>query len=208
MSYVIFKNKNTNKKLVYYPCAKNANSSAKLFFVNHLGIENQYIFPYDNKPSYEITINDFKNKKNLTNFLPNYQPFQIVAADYKCCIIRNPIERFISAYTSRILFHKDISFRNYSVDMVLEKLHIGNFENKHFLPQTYSLGNNLNYYTFYSDVNDIKFFEQKVNDFFGKKIKFPKIHKSQKKLNINLTNLQINKIKKIYSDDYNLISNL
>ena len=29
--YVIFTNKNTKRKLVYYPVAKNANSSAKLF---------------------------------------------------------------------------------------------------------------------------------------------------------------------------------
>ena len=29
--YAIFTNKNTNRKLVYYPVAKNANSSAKLF---------------------------------------------------------------------------------------------------------------------------------------------------------------------------------
>ena len=31
--YGIFKNKNTNKTIVYYPCPKNANTSAKLFFL-------------------------------------------------------------------------------------------------------------------------------------------------------------------------------
>ena len=31
----IFQNRNTGRKLVYYPVAKNANSSAKLFFLKH-----------------------------------------------------------------------------------------------------------------------------------------------------------------------------
>ena len=39
IDYGIFSNKVTNKKLVYYPVAKNANSSAKLFLIKRLGLE-------------------------------------------------------------------------------------------------------------------------------------------------------------------------
>ena len=46
--YGIFINKNNGKKLVYYPCPKNANSSAKLFFAKHLGVDSQFIFISDN----------------------------------------------------------------------------------------------------------------------------------------------------------------
>ena len=42
--YLILTNKLTKKKLVYYPVAKNANSSAKLFLIKHLGIENKLIW--------------------------------------------------------------------------------------------------------------------------------------------------------------------
>ena len=63
--YGIFINKNNGKKLVYYPCPKNANSSAKLFFAKHLGVDSQFIFISDNIPqnkqTIEITVFDKKN---------------------------------------------------------------------------------------------------------------------------------------------------
>ena len=37
-SGALFKN-NRKEFLVYYPCKKNANSSAKLFFMKHVGFE-------------------------------------------------------------------------------------------------------------------------------------------------------------------------
>ena len=73
---------------------------------------------------------DFNKKKNLVNFLPCKQPFSKVDVDLKCCIIRNPIDRFISSYKNRILFHKDINFIDHSIDMVLDKLESNLFENK------------------------------------------------------------------------------
>ena len=48
--YGIFENKKTNKKLVYYPCAKNANSSAKLFFIKHADKEDKVYFIDDTVP--------------------------------------------------------------------------------------------------------------------------------------------------------------
>ena len=52
ITYAIFQNKNTGKKLVYYPVAKNANSSAKLFFLKHLKIDKNYYFLSDKVPEY------------------------------------------------------------------------------------------------------------------------------------------------------------
>ena len=73
-TYGIFKNKKSGKKLVYYPCPKNANSSAKLFFAKHLGIENKFFFIEDdiqgfNKKKYSEYENKHKDKQNLINFL-------------------------------------------------------------------------------------------------------------------------------------------
>ena len=39
-----FTNERTNKTLIYYPVAKNANSSAKLFLIEHLGLKNKFYF--------------------------------------------------------------------------------------------------------------------------------------------------------------------
>ena len=46
------------------------------------------------------------------------------------------------------------------------------FENSHFFPQTYFLGNDLKYYTIVANTENIYEFEQKVNSFFDNKIKF------------------------------------
>ena len=51
-TYPIFKN-NKNETLVFYACAKNANSSAKLFFAKHLGIENNFFFIEDDIPKHK-----------------------------------------------------------------------------------------------------------------------------------------------------------
>jgi hypothetical protein len=204
-TYGIFENKKNNKKLVFYPCAKNANTSAKLFFLKHLGIENKFIFLSDKIPKYKQTKNQFLGKKNLNLFLSVKKPFSIINADYKCCIIRHPIDRFLSAYKNRILFHKDKKFGDHTIDMILKKLENGLFENRHFLPQTYFLGDSLNYYTFYSDLKNIKYFEEKVNEFFGKKIEFPKLQIGGKEFDIKLSTQQINKIEKIYAKDFKLI---
>ena len=79
--YVFFVNKKNNKKLVYYPCPKNANSSAKLFFARHLGIENKFLFLGDEKPRYlqDKSIYLKENKIPLSNWLPSKQKFLTVA---------------------------------------------------------------------------------------------------------------------------------
>lgn len=205
-SYGIFENKNKTKKLVFYPCPKNANSSAKLFFARHLNISDHFIFLGDEIPRFLQKKDDFKNKKNLVNFLPSKQPFVKVEADYKCCIVRDPIKRFISTYKNRILYHQDEEFYNHSLDMIIEKLENNLFENKHFLPQTFFLGNDLGYYDFYANVNNISIFEKKINEFFNKNIKFPRIQTGGKDYNINLNSFQVNKINKIYKADFDFIS--
>ena len=91
--------------------------------------------------------------------------------------------------------------------MILEKLENNLFENRHFLPQNYFLGNNLNYFSFYADVKNKKIFVEKVNDFFEKTIEFPRLQIGGSKNNIELKKNQINRLKKIYEDDYKLLLN-
>ena len=168
--YLIFTNKNTNKKLVYYPVAKNANSSAKLFLIRHLNLEDKFYFEEDSIPLYQkkTTNHNYDKKLNIVNFIPSYTRFKEVDADDKACILRDPIERFISCYKNRILFHKDENFFNHSINQVLEKLENNFFENKHFLPQTYWLGKHLNYFTIIADIKKLQPFISGINSFFNK----------------------------------------
>ena len=211
MDYGIFTNTKTNKSLVYYPVAKNANSSAKLFFLKHLNLQDNFFFIEDDVPRHahnEKLYEQYENKKNLINFLPPYVPFKKIIADEKCCLIRDPIKRFISSYKNRILFHKDKNFFDHTVDMILEKLENDFYENRHFLPQSYWLGSDLSYFTIVTNVSNIKPFVDQVNNFFGKIIDFPHIQTSERGLDFELNVNQIKKVKKIYSRDYDLIGSL
>ena len=212
ITYAIFQNRNTGRKLVYYPVAKNANSSAKLFFLKHLKIDKNYYFLSDKVPEYKINEESkYKNldkKYNLVNFLPSYTPFEKIDVDEKCCIIRNPIKRFISAYKNRVLFHKDFGFRNLNINEIIEKLENNSFDNRHFLPQSYWLGSDLRYFTIVSNISNMETFINGVNNFFQNKVEFPRIQTGGADENITLTDSQIIKLKKIYSSDYALIGDL
>ena len=89
--------------------------------------------------------------------------------------------------------------------MVIEKLENNLFENEHFLPQTYFLGNDLKYYTIVANTENIYEFEKKVNFFFGKTIQFPKIQIGGNQFNLKLNKSQLDKIKKIYIQDFDLL---
>ena len=209
ITYAIFQNRNTGRKLVYYPVAKNANSSAKLFFLKHLKIDKNYYFLSDKVPEYKVNEDSkYKNldkKYNLVNFLPSYTPFEKIDVDEKCCIIRDPIKRFVSAYKNRVLFHKDFGFRNLNINEIIEKLENNSFDNRHFLPQSYWLGSDLRYFTIVSNVSNMATFINGVNNFFQNKVEFPRIQTGGADENITLTDSQIIKLKKIYSSDYALI---
>tara|TARA_Y100000022_G_C13217811_1_gene360784 strand:- start:74 stop:724 length:651 start_codon:yes stop_codon:yes gene_type:complete len=200
--YGIFKNKD-NKTLVYYPVPKNANSSAKYFLAKHCGVDKNFKKVIDlNDPNSKIENDDVQSEKTkpaISSFLPSKQKFAVTDADIKACIIREPIDRFISAYTNRVLFRKDQGFFEHSIDMVIEKLRQGRFENKHFLPQTYFLGKNINYFNLICCMDSLKIFEDAVNQFFKNKIIFPWIETKSSKL--KLSKKQRFDLKEIYADD-------
>ena len=207
--YGIFTNHN-EEKLAYYPCPKNANSSAKLFFANHLGIAEKFLFLGDNLPRHlqDKSIYIKEKKIPLSNWLPSKQKFSKIVAEHKCCIVREPVQRFISAYKNRILYHKDKNFYDHTVDQVIKKLENNQFENKHFLPQTFFLGNDINYYTHVGLVNNLLSFKEYINNFFGKKIDFPKIQKGGNEIDLTLSTEQKNKIKQIYKLDYEFLESV
>lgn len=209
MEQVVFKNKN-NKTLVYYPVPKNANTSVKSLFASILGIENKFDYrdgtPRYKRPS-ETMLLKSGAKPSISSFFKNYEPFVELNVDIKICIVRDPLERFISAYENRVLFHRDRGFQDYRVDKVLEELINGNFENKHFLPQTYFLGSNLKYFTHVYKIYELNLLYKNLIDFFdiNMKLKIPHLQTGRSK-KITLNKFQIKKIKNIYKKDYILLN--
>ena len=125
--YPVFVNKKNNEKLAFYPVKKNANTSSKFFFASHLGIEDKFFYLEDKIPRFKQTQkmhDSFKNKSNLVNLYQGKYAFQKINVEYKSCIVRDPLERFLSAYKNRILFHKDEDFNNHTVNEVIEKLEL------------------------------------------------------------------------------------
>ncbi len=202
MSIYAFFSNNLNQKLVYYPIPKNANTSAKYFFIKHCGLEDQFNTPIDlNDQNKNQEIN---NKKSIASFIPSKQKFEIVKADFKACILRDPFKRFISAYTNRVLYRKDPGFFEHSVDMVLEKLENKKFENKHFLPQSFFIGKDLDYFDICCCTNTLDIFEKAINSFFKREIKFPRVKSNSSHLSLELSKHQLKKLSCIYEDDISL----
>ena len=205
-TYAIFHNKLTKKKLIYYPCPKNANTSAKMFFARHCNVEKDYLFLGDDIPQKKQTAAHYLGKKNIIKIIPSKQPFERKDVDIKCCIVRDPLKRYVSAYKNRILYHDDPQFNKHTIEMILNKLENNNFENKHFLPQTYFLGDDLDYYSFWATTEKISEFVENVNNFFGSQIDFPRFQTGGGDINIKLSNSQAERIKKIYISDYKLLN--
>ena len=94
------------------------------------------------------------------------------------------------------------------INEIIEKMENNLFDNRHFLPQSYWLGNNLKYFTIVSNISNMETFINGVNNFFQNKVDFPRIQTGGTEEKIDLTNSQITKLKKIYSSDYDLIGDL
>ena len=210
MKLPVFKNKNL-ETLVFYPVPKNANTTAKALFASIIGVEDKFAYreniPKHKRPS-ETHLMKLGAKPSITGFFMNYEKFAKLNVDLKICIIRNPLERFISAYENRVLFHKDKGFFELSIDQVLDQLTLGNFENKHFLPQYYFLGEDLSYFTHIYKMNEIHLFYNTLLNYFNvkNKINIPHLQTGRSK-KITLTKTQINKVKSIYKTDYILLDN-
>ena len=113
----------------------------------------------------------------ITNMGYWYKGFKEVNSSYKVCVKRDPISRFLSCYTDKVLREGIIKV---SIDELLnnwdclktgreDPLKPGSYylEN-HFLPQTYYLGSNIDYYDYVFDVSEVgtkvkKFLEEKLD---------------------------------------------
>ncbi len=196
----------TNKKgqtMIFYPVPKNANTSAKYFLIKHMDKESEYKTPIDLNDENAIRYLS-KELPKVTNFLPSKQEFDFAVADEKAVILREPIKRFISAYANRVISDEVGQFRGHTLDQVIDRLLNGYFGDKHFKPQTWFIGTDLNYYSIIGTTENIKPFVDGINKFFEKNIKFPRVLSRSSDIKVKLNQSQINKLKNIYSKDIEL----
>jgi hypothetical protein len=217
----IFTDQNNNFSI--YECPKVGGSTLRTW-ISYAGTEyknlNYFVEYKDNGYISESTL----TYNSIEEFGYDFSLFKEVEGE-KICIKRDPVERFISCYTDKIIREKNItealngSEVNYEyIDHFLdnfygilethEKIHYSQRDSGvkylwyHFIPQTFHYGNDISYYDYVFDVSEINtslktYLESKW------KIELPLIHcRNQKDSKITLTEEQKEKVKNIYKEDY------
>lgn len=213
-AYRVFQKKN-GSNLVFYPVPKNANSSFKKLFVELLNIDEKFIFlddeiPMIKKYQYENKLDD---KNWLWSFLPPKPKFMKLPESLnaiKLAVVRDPVDRFLSAYNNRVLWHQDNDFQNLSIKGVISNLKQNNFQNLHFLPQTYFLGSDPNYFTKISIMPSMNGMIDEICNFFEKKLSLKQLQTNHGLNPISKVELKeyIDDLKIIYYEDYKFINSI
>ena len=125
------------------------------------------------------------------------------------CVVRDPVERFVSAFTNRILFHKKPQ-----VDLTIEQF-IREFDRLliqrvfadariHFTTQVNYIGRNPSLYTHIFNLKELYKLKELLENYTG--IKLPNLHlqKSENTQKPVLNTQQIDWIKNRYKIDYEI----
>jgi len=124
--------------------------------------------------------------------------------DIRFCLVRDPVQRFLSGYVNRVLFAKEIP--HLPIEDFIDDFQ--NLKNRHwtvrhhFSPQVKNIGHNLEFYTHIFDINEINSVFSLMSEFSGKEIKPFKTQTSNGMKKPNITSEYVNKIKEIYDIDY------
>jgi len=217
----IFTDQNNNFSI--YECPKVGGSTLRTW-ISYAGTEYKnldYLVEYkDNGYISESTL----TYNSIEEFGYDFSLFKEVEGE-KICIKRDPVDRFVSCYTDKILREKNIPealvngevnydyldnfLENfYSILEDHEKVHYSQRESGvkylwyHFIPQTSHYGTDINYYDHVFDITEI---DMSLKTYLEEKwkISLPTIHcRNQKDSKIKLTDHQIEKVKEIYKEDY------
>lgn len=178
-----------NKTVSYNPTPKCACSTVKAMLMEA-----------SNDKELCITENNFEfvHEKNATRI------FYKEEADYKFCIIRDPVERFVSGYSNRVLYHRDISFFefDYFLKNFLDFYRIYPKINHHFSPQVAFIGTDPEYYDRIFWISELNELGERLTEIAGKKIEPKRLQTGGSDKKPALTAQQKETIKQIYKNDY------
>ena len=156
------------------------------------------------------TLKNRKTSRGCPIFYPPREGFMtcgLFGSSTESRYCADPIDRFFSAYNNRVLWHEDLEFRGLSVGEVICELERGNFENKHFLPQTYFLGTSPSYYTHLAVMPDLTPALSGIQEFFGKDIALPRlqVRHGESKAQVESHENFKSRLMKVYAADYEFI---
>tara|TARA_S200002703_G_scaffold40851_6_gene35580 strand:+ start:8578 stop:9237 length:660 start_codon:yes stop_codon:yes gene_type:complete len=208
------KNK-SNETLVFYDVPKNASTTIKKLFIDHLNLSDEYSFfgeeyidqetgqRVDNSDKSKDYKQNKENKKDFHDFAQNtsFQQFSVEGPCYRICVVRQPLDRFISCYNHLVLVNKEMDFTPHEI---LDHVVSGKQRSNHFLPQTVFLGENKRYYDKIYNVKQLDILEKELNSFFGNKKPIEKYQTSGSSVEfpISLDKDFIDKVHEVYDSDY------
>ena len=202
-------------KLAFYDVPKNASTTIKKLFIDHLGISDQFDFygeefiddsgnrigNFDNSKKYKTDKSGLK--KDFHEFAQN-TAFHALEAENnlsKVCVVRDPLERFVSCFNHIVLVNKEFSATPYEA---LESVRTGTQKTNHLLPQAVWLGKNDRYYDKIYNVNQVSDFCTDLNSFFGKNVDALRYQTagSSVEFPIEVDQALKDKVREVYSLDY------
>ena len=180
-----------NKTIHYCPTPKCGGTSIKVMI--RKGVEG---------------IIDYQNK--IHSRFPT-RLFMEVEADIKFCIVRDPVDRFLSAYLNRIVHYGDVPFVEFDdfVDNFYEKYY--RFDNNihhHFRPQVDFIGHSSSYYNKIFFFNEMSSVPEFLSEIMGKSIESEHEQRTKGGEKPIPTKSQIDSIKSFYQDDYRFLKQL
>lgn len=201
-------------KLAYFPVPKVACTSLKLFFFE---FENGFPFKDFYISGKHFHIHEFWPSRKFENYdHSSIQRFN------KFCVVRDPVERVISCYYNRVLFHDEISpdhiAKSKSAIGLKPRPTLSEFIERfdkyrdaipsikhHTDSLVHYLGRSPEFYDQIYNMKDITIFVSDLCSNYNKNIKLSFAQKTNKKMSANeLHSKLVKKIQQFYQEDYDV----
>lgn len=206
----------TKHKLTYFPIPKVACTSLKQMFYR---IET-------GQPFVPQTAKDDGLRQNIHDVYPT-RPFaelerSLIADHERLVVVRDPIRRFLSCYSNRVLHHWELSKQHISPDMIaegatpnpsldefIEKLglyrRVSRSIHHHSAPMVRYIGRNPDYFQGLFNIRQMEQFTTRVQRITGVDFVPGRSQTGGPKIDVNsLKPRQIKKLRKIYEADYDI----
>ena len=199
--------------LFYASIPKIACTSLKMYFFK---LENGHDFSSFKANGKRVDIHRIYKPKPMNEILQkNISKFDKIA------FVRDPVERFLSAYSNRVIFHGDMENKLSTKELSNLELptkpdihtFIQNYEIyakisrpifHHTKAISYFLGNDPTIYERLYKLSEIEIFENDIEKRTNQRIKVPHLQTGGPKVQkCELTAAEVSKIKSLYEEDYN-----
>ena len=206
------------RRVTYFPAPKNACTSLKLLFYELCHGEPFVPGRSGNGAPHIHKVYDSPHFLSV--------PRASLGEHRRLVVVRDPVERFLSCYASRVIHHEELSSRHVDLELA-RKLDLepdpplGLFIKRldeyrlvspsirhHTEPQTYFFGHDLTYFTHVYRLRDLTLLANDLGEMLGREIIIPHEQTGGPKIPVGaLAERELMHVMKIYSGDYALLHN-